>query len=240
MRHRIVRRHVRACAWRCILEAVVERRSSIWKEWLAWDGLSRCVERATQQNLLVDGISGDQPSSWLLTHIPTPSIGWLVKWVRLLIRVVSNINKKRTTVAIVILCEKSNTMSLAILNIKNIAMVIAIYFCKNVLNVYWLQITTSEPNEWYQYKLLAEGSSVPLVSERKWSDPHWKQVHCLFLFGRWHDHLSAVVLYWSSVLCSATLTSTTWPWRRAVLSADAGLLVLHGLTAEFIHVTTSV
>jgi len=30
--------------------------------------------------------------------------------------------------------------------------------------------------------------TVPLISERKGSDPHWKQVHCLFLFGRWQDH----------------------------------------------------
>jgi len=36
--------------------------------------------------------------------------------------------------------------------------------------------------------------SVPLISERKGTDPHWKHVNCLFLFGRWHDHLSAVVL----------------------------------------------
>ena len=44
--------------------------------------------------------------------------------------------------------------------------------------------------------ILAGGSSVRLISERKGSEPHWKQVRCLFLFGRWHDHL-----YWSSVLC---------------------------------------
>ena len=49
--------------------------------------------------------------------------------------------------------------------------------------------------------ILAGGSSVPLISERKGSDPHRKQLHSLFLFGRWHDHLSAVVLCWSSVLC---------------------------------------
>jgi len=49
--------------------------------------------------------------------------------------------------------------------------------------------------------IMAGGSSVPFISERKGSDPPWKQVHCLFLFSRWHNRLSAVVLYWSSVLC---------------------------------------
>jgi len=49
--------------------------------------------------------------------------------------------------------------------------------------------------------ILAGGSIVPLISEHKGTDPHWKQVRCLFLFAfsRQHDHLSAVVL-WRSVV----------------------------------------
>ena len=45
----------------------------------------------------------------------------------------------------------------------------------------------------------ALGSSVPLISERKGTDSHCKQVRCLFLVGRWHDRLPAVVLQRSVV-----------------------------------------
>jgi len=32
--------------------------------------------------------------------------------------------------------------------------------------------------------MLAGGSSVPLISERKGTDARWKHVNCLFLLGR--------------------------------------------------------
>jgi len=75
-----------------------------------------------------------------------------------------------------------------------------------------------------------------IVGQFEPRDPHWKQVHCLFLFGRWHDHVarpsvgSCIVLIICVMLSDVNLHY--WPWRRAVLSADAGLLVLNSCCSE--------
>jgi len=71
--------------------------------------------------------------------------------------------------------------------------------------------------------ILAGGSSVPLISECKGTEPHWKHLHCTYF--AWLRGSRDVI---ASLAC---VRLTGWPlgwnWRRAVLSADAGLLVYH-------------
>ena len=72
--------------------------------------------------------------------------------------------------------------------------------------------------------ILAGGSSVPLISERKGTDPHLKHLRCTHFTSQ---HGSRDVI--ASLAC-VQLTSwpVAWNWRRTVLSADAGLLVNFG------------
>ena len=65
-------------------------------------------------------------------------------------------------------------------------------------------------------------SSVPLISEREGTDPHWKHLRC--------THFASSRGSRDVIASLACVRLTGWPvaWnlRRAVLSADAGLLVL--------------
>jgi len=68
------------------------------------------------------------------------------------------------------------------------------------------------PFEWYQY--IGRSSSVPLISERKGTTPNGST--CV---AHTSPHSALVGKL------PATTGKTVWNWRRAVLSADAGLLV---------------
>ena len=69
--------------------------------------------------------------------------------------------------------------------------------------------------------ILAGDSSVPLISERKGTDPHWKHLHCTH-FASQRGSCDVI----ASLACvRLTGWPVAWNWRRAVLSADAGLLV---------------
>jgi len=61
-----------------------------------------------------------------------------------------------------------------------------------------------------------------LISERKGTDPHWKHLRCTH-FASYRDSRDVI-----ASLASVRLTGwpVAWKWRRAFLSADAGLLVL--------------
>ena len=65
------------------------------------------------------------------------------------------------------------------------------------------------------------GSSVPLISERKGTDPHWKHLRCTH-FASWRGSRDVI----ASLACvRLTGWPVAWNWRRAVLSADAGPVV---------------
>ena len=65
------------------------------------------------------------------------------------------------------------------------------------------------------------GRSVPLISERKGTDPHWKHLRCTH-FDSQHGSRDIIV----SLACvRLSGWPVAWNWRRAVLSVDAGLLV---------------
>jgi len=69
--------------------------------------------------------------------------------------------------------------------------------------------------------MLAGGSSVPFISLHKGTDPHWKHLRCThFASERGSRNVIA------SLACvRLTGWPVAWNWRRAVLSADAGLVV---------------
>ena len=73
---------------------------------------------------------------------------------------------------------------------------------------------------WSGINILAWGSSIPLISERKGTHPHWKHLRCTH-FASQRGILDAI----ASLACVRLTGWPAWNWRHAVLSADAGLLV---------------
>jgi len=76
--------------------------------------------------------------------------------------------------------------------------------------------------------ILAGGSSITLISERKGTGPHWKHLRCTHLASsRGSRDVTA------SLACVRLIGwPVAWNWRRAVLSADAGLLVMFRLVRD--------
>jgi len=76
--------------------------------------------------------------------------------------------------------------------------------------------------------ILAGGSSVPLISKRKGTDPHWKHLRCTHFASSRGSRDVIASLAWVQL----TGWPVAWNWRRAVLSADAGLLVTSRCTSH--------